>query len=66
VAFNYLLPGNYRLKVIFDRNNNKNWDTGHYILGIQPEPVYFFPKEITIRANWDIMEEWNLKINPGI
>ncbi len=60
VAFRYLLPGNVRIKVIYDANGNGKWDTGHYILGIQPEKVSFFPKEVTIRANWDIVEEWSL------
>jgi len=62
VAFEYLLPGIYRLKVIIDANNNKTWDTGHYTLGIQPESIFFFPKEITIRANWDIEEDWKIGI----
>ena len=56
----YLLPGNYIIKAIIDRNNNKKWDTGHYMLGIHPEEVYYFPSEITARANWDIIEDWTL------
>jgi hypothetical protein len=58
IAFKFLLPGNYRVKVIFDKNGNETWDTGHYLTGQQPEPVYYFPAEITIRANWDIVEDW--------
>jgi hypothetical protein len=62
VSFSYLQPGSYRVKVIFDRNGNGKWDTGDYIYGIQPEEVDFFPKEISVRANWDILEEWDLQI----
>lgn len=55
-----LLPGKYKLKVIYDRNNNKRWDTGNYLKGIQPEKVIFFSKELEIRANWDFEENWKL------
>lgn len=61
LAFNYLAPGKYKLKVIIDMNENGLWDTGDYIYKIQPEEVSFFPAEITIRANWDHEETWELK-----
>jgi len=61
--FSYLKPGKYYLKIIFDKNNNKKWDTGNYRKKQQPEKVMFFDKEINIRANWDVEETWKLKIN---
>ncbi|MBL7105503.1 MAG: Ig-like domain-containing protein [Bacteroidales bacterium] len=60
IAFEYLDPGSYQVKVIYDKNNNKRWDTGDYIKKLQPEKVDFFPAEITVRANWDIEEEWGI------
>ena len=45
-------PGKYKIKVIFDRNNNGRWDTGNYIEKEQPENVLFFNKLIEIRPNW--------------
>ena len=60
ISFEYLKPGNYRLKVIYDRNNNGKWDSGDYFYKIQPEVVDFFPAEITVRANWDIEDDWEL------
>jgi hypothetical protein len=60
VSFTYLLPGSYSVKVIYDYNNNGKWDTGDYLKKIQPEEVNFFPSEITVRANWDIEELWEL------
>jgi len=60
ISYEYLKPGNYRLKVIYDQNNNGIWDSGDYFYKIQPEVVDFFPGEITVRANWDIEEEWEL------
>lgn len=60
ISYEFLEPGDYRLKVIYDQNNNGAWDTGEYFYKIQPEIVDFFPGEITVRANWDIEEEWEL------
>ncbi len=60
ISLEYLKPGNYRLKVIYDQNNNGIWDSGDYFYKIQPEVVDFFPGEITVRANWDIEEDWEL------
>jgi hypothetical protein len=60
LAFEYLTPGDYQLKVIYDDNENGKWDTGDYIYNIQPEKVGFFEKTITVRANWDLEEEWKL------
>ena len=61
IAFEYLDPGSYQVKVIYDKNNNLRWDTGDYIKKLQPEKVDYFPAEITIRANWDIEEEWEIQ-----
>lgn len=60
ISYEYLNPGNYRIKVIYDQNNNGTWDSGDYFYNIQPEIVGFFPTQITVRANWDIEEEWEL------
>ncbi len=56
LSFEHLNPGNYRIKIIEDKNNNGKWDSGDYWLKKAPETVRFFPKPITIRANW-ILEE---------
>jgi len=60
LSFKYLLPGDYIIKIIEDKNKNGKWDTGDYIQHIQPETVLLFDKVITVRANWDIEEDWNL------
>jgi len=61
ISFNYLMPGEYLLKVIYDANGNRKWDSGNYIYKIQPEKVAYYPKKLTIRANWEVQEAWNLK-----
>lgn len=53
-SFTYLPPGKYLIRVIYDRNGNKIWDTGNYLLKQQPEKVVYFPDVIDVHANWDI------------
>jgi hypothetical protein len=42
------------LRVIYDENNNKEWDPGNYLEKRQAEEVIYFPKDIDVRANWDV------------
>ena len=60
IKYQYLKPGNYLLKTIYDQNNNGKWDTGKYLKHQQPEKIIYFPDKITIRANWDVEEKWKL------
>ena len=55
--FPFVKAGNYRLRVIEDRNRNRKWDTGNFLGRLLPEPVYYFAKEIELRANWEIEQE---------
>lgn len=58
IIFNNLKPGSYSLKVIVDENKNGKWDTGNYLLKIQPEKTYNFPSKVNIKAYWDVEERW--------
>lgn len=60
IRFDYLNPGNYKLKSIFDANSNGKWDTGNYKKNILPEVVEYYPLPLSVRANWDLEEEWLL------
>jgi uncharacterized protein (DUF2141 family) len=65
-TFNYVIPGKYTFRLIEDLNSNDVWDTGNYIKRKQPEPVYYFPSEIDVRANWDLNETFNLNTKDSI
>lgn len=61
ITFSLLQPGAYQLKLIYDENNNKKWDTGNYLKQKQAEKIVVYPEgNITIRPNWDVEIEWNL------
>ena len=53
-------PGNYYLRLTIDANGNGKWDTGNYLSHLQPEEVYYYPKRLRLRANWDLDENWNI------
>ena len=55
--FPFVKAGNYRLRVIEDRNRNRKWDTGNFLGRLLPEPVHYFAKEIELRANWEVEQE---------
>tara|TARA_B100000767_G_scaffold133938_1_gene127139 strand:+ start:462 stop:2084 length:1623 start_codon:yes stop_codon:yes gene_type:complete len=66
-TFNYLNPGIYGVRMIKDRNQNNKWDTGNYLKKIQPEEVIYMTDEITLRANWDQNETFNVEeTNPDL
>ena len=53
-------PGTYYLRLTLDSNGNGKWDTGNYKEHLQPEEVYYYPKKLRLRANWDLDESWNI------
>ncbi len=61
LPFLNLIPAQYKMRVIYDTNENGVWDTGNYLLKNQPEKVIYFPREINVRANWDPKEIFILK-----
>ena len=51
----------YLVRVIYDENNNKKYDTGNYLKKIQPERVSYYPTLLDIRSGWDYVETFILK-----
>ncbi|OZA55083.1 MAG: hypothetical protein B7X75_07820, partial [Sphingobacteriales bacterium 39-40-5] len=46
----------YLIRVIYDDNDNGEWDTGNVKEGRQPEKTWNFDKTISLRPNWDLEE----------
>jgi len=61
LKYDNLNPGKYRIRVISDSNNDGVWTSGNLINRVQPEKVAYYPDPITIRSNWDVVLEWDLK-----
>lgn len=63
ITYKNLIPGKYRIRVVYDINRNGHYDTGNLLAKIQPESV-ILSKEIIIRANFEINPIFILPQNP--
>ncbi len=61
INFEALEPEIYTLRIIYDDNKNKIWDTGSYLEKRQSEEVIYLPKEINLHANFDWEQSFDLK-----
>ena len=64
--FNYVAPGEIRLRIIEDKNGDGKWNAGDVIAGLQPERAEAYFNErgedlFTTKMNWDF--EINIDMN---
>ena len=64
--FEYLKPTTYYLRVYIDENGDGKWTTGDWLQKRQPEPIYYYPKKLKLRANWDFEEQFDHLARPQI
>ena len=62
--FEYLKPGDYYIRAFLDVNKNGKWDTGDLLTRRQPEEVFYNSKKLSLRANWEFEESWDVKAVP--
>lgn len=60
VYFDELNPDTYYLRIIYDENNNRKWDSGNFLNRKMPEQIIYYPKLIEVRANWSLNETFIL------
>lgn len=56
--------GKYYVRVIYDDNKNGKWDTGNVKKRIQPENIWVYLKQITLRSNWEAEEPIDIPKEP--
>lgn len=56
--FFYVQPGTYYLRMFIDYNDDGEWNTGNYELRLPAEPVYYYPGALTVKAGWDLSQDW--------
>ena len=66
VLFDYLDAKPYYLRMYFDLNGDGRWTTGDWSEKRQPEPVYYFPSKLALRANWDFEETFDYTVVPQL
>ena len=62
IEFKLLDPGLFSLRLIYDDNKNKEWDSGNYLEKRQAEEVVYLSKSIDVRANWDVEQVFDVSI----
>jgi len=60
IFFEYIPPGIYYVRLIYDENQNGKWDTGNFLLRLKPEKNIYYPSKIEVRANWSLHETFTL------
>ncbi|WP_456313515.1 Ig-like domain-containing protein [Pseudomonas shirazensis] len=68
LQFDLLQAESFTLRIIYDDNKNKIYDTGNYLSKTYSEEVFYYQKEIDVRTNWDVDETVDLSIpyNPEL
>lgn len=61
MKWEYLQPGEYQLRAIWDLDGNKAFTPGNFAAYRQPERVEIYPEAVKIRANWEVEIDWTLK-----
>ena len=57
--FEYLEPTTFYVRMYVDWNEDGKWTTGDWLLHRQPEPIYYYPAKLKLRANWDFEETFD-------
>ncbi|MDE6543241.1 MAG: Ig-like domain-containing protein, partial [Muribaculaceae bacterium] len=62
--FDFIAPDTYYARAFIDVNGNGLWDTGKLLQWQQPEDIYYYPKKINVKKNWDLEQTWDLLETP--
>lgn len=60
IEFTLLQPRKYYVRITYDDNQNKKFDTGYYFERREPEKTVFYKDLIDVRANWEIRQAIDL------
>ncbi|MCY7291004.1 MAG: Ig-like domain-containing protein [Ferruginibacter sp.] len=57
---NMFTPGEYGVRILYDKDKNGKWTPGNYLKKLQPEIVVALPQKLNVKADWDNEREINL------
>lgn len=53
-------PGDYDLRILYDRNRNGKWDAGNFFgKHLQPERVFLVPEILKVKAGLDVNDKYD-------
>lgn len=62
--FYFLKPGKYYMRMFYDYDGNGKWDAGDYDAHRPPEDMFYYPKMMELKAQWEITQTFNPKELP--
>lgn len=63
-TFRFVTPDTYYARAYIDLNGDSIWTTGNVALHRLPEDVFYYPKKLLLRKNWDLEQDWSLLETP--
>ena len=63
-AFSYVAPATYYARAFIDIDGDGQWTTGNLAGKRLPEDVFYYPKKLLLRKNWDLEQDWSLLDTP--
>jgi uncharacterized protein (DUF2141 family) len=61
VLFDYIVPGKYYVRIVYDDNENGKWDSGNFLERRAPEKILYYPSKIEVNTNWSLNETFVLE-----
>lgn len=62
--FEFLPAGEFYARLYIDADSSGVWSTGNLASNLQPEEMYYYPKKIALKKNWEIDINWNIYDTP--
>lgn len=68
LTFDLVEPNSFTLRITYDDNKNKIYDSGNFLKKTYAEEVFYYQKEVDVRTNWDVDETIDMSIpyNPEL
>ena len=62
IEFPLLVPESFTVRIIYDDNKNKIYDSGDFLTKTYSEEVFYYQKQVDVRTNWDVDQAIDLSI----
>lgn len=68
IEFNLMVPEKFTIRIIYDDNKNKMYDSGDFLNKKYAEEVFYFQSDVDVRTNWDVDQAIDLSVpfNPEV
>lgn len=68
IEFTSLVPDKFTIRIIYDDNKNKMYDSGNFLNKTYAEEVFYYQTAVDVRTNWDVDQSIDLSVpfNPEV